>query len=321
MLNGIDVSVYQGNIDWNKVKPYIEFAILRLGFGGDFKNQDDKQFERNAKECERLGIPYAVYLYSYAKTEQAIGSEIGHTLRLISGHKPFCVYIDMEDNSTNHLGKSTLTKFALTFCKSITEHGYKAGVYANQYWFTTYLDAAKIHSQGYSIWCAKYAETEPKINAPFDIWQYSSKGKLPGIPSQGLDMNYMYKDIRNISKPATTKPTTTAPAETTKKKTAKELAELIIAGKYGDGDTRIKKLTAEGYTKAEIQAAQKIVNEKLAPKKTTSSTTAGVVYIVKKGDTLSSIAKKYNTTYQKLAKLNNLSNPNFIKVGQKIKIK
>ena len=127
-LKGVDVSLYQGVINWEKVKSQIDFAILRVGYGNDIKSQDDTQFERNANECERLGIPYAVYLYSYATSESMIDSEVAHTLRLIGNHRPFCVYIDMEDNSTVVLGKTRLTAFAKRFCEAIKAKGFKAGV-------------------------------------------------------------------------------------------------------------------------------------------------------------------------------------------------
>ena len=97
MLKGIDVSTYQGKVNWEKAKQSIDFAILRCGFGSDYATQDDNQFARSVDECKRLNIPYAVYLYSYATTEAMIESEVVHALRLIGDNKPFCVFIDMED--------------------------------------------------------------------------------------------------------------------------------------------------------------------------------------------------------------------------------
>ena len=82
----IDVSEHQGVIDWNKVKSNIDGAIIRCGYGDDITSQDDKQYARNLAECERLGIPKGVYLYSYATTETQAKSELAHILRLIKGH-------------------------------------------------------------------------------------------------------------------------------------------------------------------------------------------------------------------------------------------
>lgn len=244
-IKGIDVSSYQGTNDWNKTKSDIGFAILRCGFGSDIATQDDEQFARNVTECERLNIPYGVYLYSYAKTEAMIDSEVEHTLRLLGAHKPFCVYIDMEDGSTTALGKTVLTGFAKRFCEAVKAKGFKVGVYANQNWFQNYLDVKALHDAGYSIWCAKYADSKPNIAAAYDIWQYSSKGSVAGI-NGNVDMNYMYNDIR-----AKVDTTTSAPVTT---KTVEELAQEVIAGKWGNGEDRKNRLTAAGYNYGEVQA-------------------------------------------------------------------
>ena len=266
ILKGIDVSKYQGTIQWDKVKPNIDFAILRCGFGSDIARQDDVCFERNVAECERLNIPFAVYLYSYATTEQKIDSEIAHTLRLIGSHKPFCVYIDMEDNSTTKLGKAKLTAFAKRFCEGIKAKGFKVGVYANENWFKNYLDVAELHKCGYSIWCAKYSSANPKIAAPYDIWQYSSKGSVDGI-NGNVDMNYMYNDVRNATQAV--------------KKSNEEIAQEVINGLWGNGEERKNKLTSARYN---YSAIQKIVNELAKPKKKSNEEIAKEVIAGKWGN-------------------------------------
>ena len=271
MLKGIDVSKWQSVIDWEKVKPNIDFAILRCGYGSDNTKQDDVQFARNVKECERLNIPFAVYLYSYAKNETMIDSEVKHTLRLIGKHKPFCVYIDMEDVSTAALGKSILTGFAKRFCEAIKAKGFKVGVYANQNWFQIYLDVAELHKCGYSIWCAKYSNNKPNIAAPYDIWQYTSSGRVNGI-NGNVDMNYMYNDIR--------KAVLKAEVEIVKK-SVDEIAAEVIAGKWGNGEDRKNKLTAAGYDYKKVQAR---VNELLKPKKKSNEEIAKEVIAGKWGN-------------------------------------
>lgn len=304
MLKGIDVSTYQSVIDWEKVKPNIDFAILRCGYGSDFTKQDDAQFKRNVTECERLNIPFAVYLYSYAKNESMIDSEVTHALRLVGSHKPFCIYIDLEDNSQAGFGKKVLTAFAKRFCEAVKAKGFKAGVYANQNWFQNYLDVAELHKCGYSIWCAKYSNSTPNIAAPYDIWQYTSSGRVDGI-NGNVDMNYMYNDIRKVALKAEVEIV---------KKSVEEIAEEVIAGKWGNGDERKTKLSAAGY---DYKAVQNIVNKKVEE----SEAAKTVTYTVKAGDTLSAIAKKYGTTYQKIAKDNGIKNANKISVGQKLVIK
>lgn len=199
MLKGIDVSSYNGNIDWGKVKSQIDFAIIRLGYGDNIERQDDSYFIKNVNGCINNNIPFGVYIYSYALNlggSESIQSEVDHTKKMLSkiSQKPFCVYIDMEDDSTIKLGKTMLTNFALEFCKQIKNAGYKAGVYANENWFRNYLQVSTIASFGYSIWCAKYSSYKPNISSNYDIWQYSSTGHIDGI-NGNVDMNYMYNNI------------------------------------------------------------------------------------------------------------------------------
>ena len=199
MLKGIDVSSHQGEINWAEVKKQVGFAIIRLGYGDNIDTQDDRFFVKNVNGCIENNIPFGVYIYSYALNlggSESIESEIKHTKRMLSkiSQKPFCVYIDMEDDSTIKLGKTLLTDFALEFCKEITKAGYKAGVYANENWFKNYLNPSTIASYGYSIWCAKYSEYKPNITSNYDIWQYSSTGHVDGI-NGNCDMNYMYNNI------------------------------------------------------------------------------------------------------------------------------
>lgn len=269
MLKGIDVSTYQGTINWDKVKNQIDFAIIRCGYGSDYTKQDDNQFARNVAECERLNIPFAVYLYSYATNTKMVDSEVSHALRLIGNHKPFCVFYDMEDGSTAGLGKNNLTEFAKRFCEAVKAKGFKVGVYANQNWFRNYLDVKSLSDAGHSIWCAKYSTEQPNIAAPFDIWQYTSSGSVDGISGR-VDMNNMYNDIRG--------------AKVEVKKTVDELAKEVWEGKWGNGEDRKKRLTAAGYDYA---AVQKRVEE-TAPKAPKKEITVGSTVRVKKG------AKDYN---------------------------
>ena len=299
-MKGIDVSSWQELINWGLVKGQIDFAIIRLGYGDNIAKQDDKYFLKNVKGCIDNNIPFGVYIYSYATNlggNASIQSEIDHCKRLLSqiGKKPFCVYIDMEDNSTVKLGKTLLTNFALEFCKQITQAGYKAGVYANQNWFQNYLNPSTIASHGYSIWVAKYSTNKPNITSNYDIWQYSDKGKVNGITGN-VDMNTMVKNIIGSST----------------KKSIDELAREVINGKWGNGADRKARLTSAGYNYQEVQNR---VNQILSPKPKVE------YYIVKSGDNLTKIAKKYGTTVNQLVKWNNIKNPNLIYPNQKIRVK
>ena len=134
-MKGIDVSSFQGNIDWTKVKGAgYQFAIIRLGIGDNVTSQDDKKLQYNLAKCIEYGIPYAFYFVTYAKNlngQESVESEIEHTKRLIANANPFCIFYDMEIDNTTYLGKETLTSFAVKYCDYFKNLGYQVGVYAN----------------------------------------------------------------------------------------------------------------------------------------------------------------------------------------------
>lgn len=195
-LRGIDVSHHQGVINWDKVKSQIDYAILSVGYGDNIPSQDDKQFHRNAKECSRLGIPFGVYIYSYATSEQQAKSEAEHVLRMIQEYKlDYPIYYDLEDGSTT--GKCTnerIAEIAKTFCNIIEQNGYWVGIYANTYWFNTKLTLGIFDR--WTKWVAQYSST-CSYNKPYSMWQYASDGRVDGIGGN-VDMNVSYKDFPSI---------------------------------------------------------------------------------------------------------------------------
>ena len=211
---GIDVSEHNGTIDWQSVKDAgIDFAILRVGFAGDTNGgRLDNYFKRNVSECERLGIPYGVYLYSYARNEDDAQAEARLMLSALKGHSPTLpVYYDLEEQKTNADGSpmwtpfndpSKLASIAKTFCGQIAAAGYKPGIYANVNWFKNYLTDPCFLSSGWSIWTAQYwyggrydecLDLTPDAPAKYDCWQYSSRGSVPGV-SGDVDVNYWFGD-------------------------------------------------------------------------------------------------------------------------------
>lgn len=190
----IDVSHHNGTVDWAKVKKAGYHAIVRCGYGDDLTSQDDRQWKRNYQQCEKLGIPYGVYFYSYATTDKQINSEIAHVKRLIKGRKlSYPVYFDSEEPGTEKVAG----KYAKKFCDAVEKMGFWAGIYASESWWSQYL--IKTVGNRYTKWVAKYgtntgkAQTKPKT-ARTDIWQYSSKGKVDGV-SGYVDVNYAYRDL------------------------------------------------------------------------------------------------------------------------------
>ena len=206
---GIDVSSHQGRINWAEVKSSgIDFAIIRLGYGSNFSSQDDSQFWNNVRGAAEQGIPYGVYLYSYATLLHGPSglnvdspnsdSEAAHSLRLLNSLSSFersqfklPVFVDMEESKTIYLGKPFLTAIADNFCNTMVVNGYSCGVYANKNWFNNYLDSSYLSSK-YDIWLAHYT-SETDYSGIYQLWQYSSSGVLRGINSSGLDLNVSYK--------------------------------------------------------------------------------------------------------------------------------
>ena len=183
----IDVSEWQGKIDWEKVKPQIDGAILRCGYGSDLEKYDDAQFKRNADECTRLGIPFGVYIYSYAKTEEKARSEAAHVLRLVKGYKlSYPVYLDLEENGT----QTGAIERAKIFGDVIEKAGYWCGVYANLNWWNNYLKGL----DRFTKWVAQYNTKCDYKGSHLDIWQYTSQGKVDGIKGN-VDMNECYRDF------------------------------------------------------------------------------------------------------------------------------
>lgn len=203
-LQGIDVSGYQKDIDWQKVKDAgIDFAILKIG-NINAREPDgwytDSRFQRNLSECERLGIPYGVYAYSYAKNADDAVKGANHIIALLEGHKPTLpVYLDLEDNSIKDTDHATI---ATAFCNTISAAGYTPGIYASASWFKNILTDPCFTNSGWGIWTAQYWYGQrydaslglgPEYPAKFDCWQYSCLSTVPGIDGY-CDINYWYKD-------------------------------------------------------------------------------------------------------------------------------
>lgn len=205
---GIDVSYWQGKIDWDKVKKTgIDFAIIRCGFGSDEPGQDDSQWLRNVQECERLGIPYGVYLYSYANNNTKARNEAAHTLRLLKdadADPDYPVYYDLEDKLTRKETPAEIVGYAKIFCSAIEAAGYEAGIYANYDWWTNVLyDIPKDPAfDQYDKWVAQYNYRCDYKDSEYRLWQCTSSYKVDGIygrdqksgtDDDGVDLNFQFE--------------------------------------------------------------------------------------------------------------------------------
>lgn len=186
----VDISEFQQNIDFNKMKnDGIKAVIIRAGYGRE-TSQKDSMFESHYRNAKSAGLKVGAYWYSYADSVDDAEKEANACLACIGGKAlDMPVYYDMEDNFQTHLSKSTLTAIAERFCDTVKANGYKVGVYANLNWFNNYLDYKKLKSK-YSIWLAQYND---KAELDCDIWQNSSSGRINGYNGR-LDTNVIYND-------------------------------------------------------------------------------------------------------------------------------
>lgn len=195
VMQGVDVSHWQNEIDWEKAEPYIDFAILSMGYGQDMESQDDAQFKRNAAECEKYGIPYGVYIYSYATNVEKAKGEADHVLRMIEGCKlDFPVYYDLEDSSQNNLTPEELGDIAEVFCEKIQAAGYEVGIYANTTWWTNKLTDEAFDNPTWHKWVAQY-NSKCTYTGKYTMWQNTDSGLVSGIEGPA-DMNYWYGTFR-----------------------------------------------------------------------------------------------------------------------------
>ena len=232
-LFGIDTS-YANVVDWDKVANEIDFAILQCGYGQDRTSQDDKRFKQSAEACERLGIPYGIYLYSYAKNSAMAEGEAKHALRLAKGRQlSLPIYYDLEESSLGGVATSCMRIFG----RAVESAGYWCGVYSGEYYYSKNLSLVT----AYTRWIARYnsnngkATTKPST-ANVAIWQYSSRGKVAGV-NGNVDVNIMYVDlIKSVTG-----------------KDYIQAARDVWAGKYGTNEERTAKLKAEGYDPRIVQ--------------------------------------------------------------------
>ncbi len=191
---GVDVSKFQGTIDWNAVKADgIDFAIIRCGYRGygSGKLVEDSTFRQNIQGATAAGLKVGVYFYSQAINEEEAVEEASMVLSLVGGYSlPMGVYYDTEQVGTDvgradGISAAQRTACAVAFCETIRNAGYTAGVYSYASWFYNALNFANISK--YRIWIAQYRDTL-SFSYRYNIWQYTSKGSVKGI-SKPVDMN------------------------------------------------------------------------------------------------------------------------------------
>ena len=191
---GIDVSTWNGNIDWNKVKNSgVSYVIIRTGFRGSTQGAliEDNRFRQNIQGATNAGLKVGVYFFSQAINEIEAVEEASMVLSQIKGYPiTYPVFIDVEPSGGrgDALSSGDRTKVINAFCQTIQNGGYKAGIYANKTWLAQKMNVAAL--SGYKIWLAQYNSTVT-YGGRYDMWQYSDKGTVAGISTK-VDMNLSY---------------------------------------------------------------------------------------------------------------------------------
>ncbi len=198
-LVGIDVSKYQGEIDWQKVKDAgVQFAFLRAGYRG-YETGDlitDEFFQSYLAGATAVGMPLGVYFFSQAVNADEAKEEADYIIDMLAGYNiQYPIAFDMEELTTSPyrteaLTAAEVTDIALAFCARVQERGYKPMIYGNVSWFLARMEPARL--SGIDKWFAQY-RPQPYYPYDFTIWQYTHKGSIDGIAGE-VDLNISFQD-------------------------------------------------------------------------------------------------------------------------------
>ena len=204
---GIDVSVYQGNIDWNAVKAAgVEFAMIRVGYRGYGQAGNmklDANFVKNLEGAQAAGIDCGVYFFSQAITRAEAVEEAKFVLEAIKGYDltyPVAFdteYYPLDEARTNQAGLTDAdrTDFAIDFCQTIRDAGYYPTIYASKSWLLDDMEIARLAD--WDIWLAHYTN-QTDFQYPYQMWQYSQSGQVSGITENTVDLNVGLKDYAKV---------------------------------------------------------------------------------------------------------------------------
>lgn len=209
-IKGIDISTYQRNVDFKKLKAAgVNFVILRAGYGNAlaYPNQYDDMFESHYKNAKAAGLNVGAYWYLYATTVSGAQQEAKSFLKALKGKKfEYPVYIDLEERSQFNTGRTNCSNMVRAFCDILENAGYWSGLYISRSPLQNYITPEVANR--YSLWVAEYAN-KCNYNGQVDIWQYTSSARYNGF-NGNLDGDYSYKDyptlIKNAGKNGYTKP-------------------------------------------------------------------------------------------------------------------
>ena len=333
-LFGIDISAWQRGYPYSgATKEGVKFAILRAGYG----RTKDNQFETHYSNAKAQGWGVGAYWYMYATSVEGARQEAYAFLNVIRGKQfEYPVYLDIEDPSLQKLGKSTLNAMVTAFGEIMEANGYYFGVYTNKYWYNSIISGADLNRK-FDWWIAQWSSYEPS-GVNYGLWQFGGEtnyirsNKVAGVTT---DQNYAVKDYPTIMKtygkngysksgggstPAPQPQPTTQPSTGVTTYVVKKGDTLSgIASRYGTTYQALAQYN--GISNPNLIYVGQVIKIPTNGSAPSTSSSSAEYYVVKSGDTLSGIAARYGTTYQKLAQMNGIQNPNLIYPGQKIRVK
>lgn len=224
---GIDVSYWQGKVDWNEVvNSGIDFAILKCNAGTEIADN----FVQNYNGAKSAGIDLGAYLYSYALTEEQAKAEAKACINTLSGKQlEYPVFFDIEENAVFNLGKTKCSKIIKAFCEEMEDAGFYVGIYSSKSHLETFV--SEDLRKRYCVWVAHYGVSQTSYSGNYDIHQYSDQGRVNGI-NGFVDLNHCYVDYSIIKSKGYNgyKPDGAIPAESKVKATLK----TVRKGDSGD---------------------------------------------------------------------------------------
>lgn len=271
---GIDLSHHNAGINFDTLKNEgVEFAILRAGYtgyGDGVSKAKDNQFENFYNQCKNKGIGVGAYWFSIAKTYNEGVAEANYIYENCLKGKQFDypIYTDVEDDTGGRqwlrkAGKERITDGICGFCDRLEQLGYYVGIYANRDWFNNWINQDRVKK--YDKWLATWSSAKPNTYLADRMWQFGGETnhiRSPYLAGQIVDQDYCYYDYPAVIKNAglngySKQPSPTPQPTPTPSKSNEEIAQEVIAGKWGNGEERKQKLTEAGYN---YQAIQDIVN-------------------------------------------------------------
>ena len=250
MISGIDVSEWQGHVDFNAVKASgVKFVLIRAGYGRS-ASQEDRYFAEHYTQAKAAGLQVGAYWYSYAVSPADAANEARACLTVLGNrHFDYPIYFDLEEKWQFANGRNFCDSLVKSFCSVLEQNGCYAGLYISRSPLQNYISPSV--AQRYAVWVAEYGPC-CNYNGNYGIWQHSSTGSVPGV-NGNCDLDYAYIDyaaVINKKQPVT-------------RKNPDELAVEVLNGQWGNGTDRQQLLTAAGYDYAVVQEkVNRLLNRK-----------------------------------------------------------